>query len=252
MSVTVSGAASDAAIIQDNVSRVRAEIAAACRRVGRNPDEVTLIGVTKSVDRPLADALIAAGVHDIAENRVQDAVEKFGRRSSFPPLPADVRLHMIGNLQTNKARDIVGLCPTIHSLNRTAIADALQRAAARQQIICEVLLEVNAAQDEAKQGADLSDVVYLQGYVITSCANLHLLGLMTIAPHVTNPEDARPAFRALRELRDMLTQEYPAQPLPMLSMGMSNDFPIAIEEGATHVRIGRALFVGLTSPTGKP
>lgn len=240
--------ASDAAIVQDNVSRVRAEIAAACRRVGRNPDDVTLIGVTKSVGRPLADALIAAGVHDLAENRVQDAVEKFGRRSLFPPLPTNVRLHMIGNLQTNKARDVVGLCPTIHSINRTAIADVLQRAAARQQITCDVLLEVNAVHDEAKQGADPSEVIYLQGYVINYCANLRSVGLMTIAPHIANPEDARPAFRALRELRDMLMQEYPAQPLPLLSMGMSNDFPIAIEEGATHVRIGRALFPGLASP----
>ncbi len=245
----MSAAASGAAIVQENVSRVRAAIAAACRRVGRNPDEVTLIGVTKSVGRPLADVLIAAGVQDIAENRVQDAMEKFGRRSPFPPLPADVRLHMIGNLQTNKARDVVGLCPTVHSINRPAIADALQRAAARQQITCDVLLEVNAAHDAAKQGADPSDVVYLQGYVINHCANLRLRGLMTIAPHVANPEDARPTFRTLRALRDMLAQEYPAQPLPLLSMGMSNDFPIAIEEGATHVRIGRALFVGLASPT---
>lgn len=86
------------------------------------------------------------------------------------------------------------------------------------------------------------------GYVINNCANLHLLGLMTIAPQVTNPEDTRPTFRSLRELRDMLMQEYPVHPLPMLSMGMSNDFPIAIEEGATHVRIGRALFASLASP----
>ncbi|MCA1723695.1 MAG: YggS family pyridoxal phosphate-dependent enzyme, partial [Thermomicrobia bacterium] len=181
----MSAAISNAAIVQGNVLRVRAEIAAACRRVGRNPDDVTLIGVTKSVGRPLADALIAAGVHDIAENRVQDAMEKFGRRSSFPPLPADVRLHMIGNLQTNKARDVVALCPTIHSINRTAIADALQREAARQHITaCAVLLEVNAAQDEAKQGADPNDVMNLMGYVLSDCENLHLLGLMTIAPHV--------------------------------------------------------------------
>ncbi|MGI8687481.1 MAG: YggS family pyridoxal phosphate-dependent enzyme [Thermomicrobiales bacterium] len=238
---------SDAAIVQDNVSRVRAEITAACRRAGRNPDEVTLIGVTKNVGRPLADALIASGVHDIAENRVQDAMEKFGRRSPFPPLPADVRLHMIGNLQTNKARDVVGLCSTIHSVNRTAIGDALQRTAARQRITCDVLIEVNTAHDEAKQGAELSEVVYLQGYVINDCPNLRLVGLMTIAPQVANPEDARPAFRSLREWRDMLMLEYPAQPLPILSMGMSNDFPIAIEEGATHVRIGRALFTGLNA-----
>jgi len=244
----MSATASDAAIIQENVSLVRAEIAEACRRVGRNPDEVTLIGVTKSVGRPLADMLIATGVHDIAENWVQDAVEKFGQRSLFPPHPTDVRLHMIGNLQTNKARNVVGLCSTIHSINRTAIADALQHAAARQHITCDVLLEVNTAYDVTKQGADPSDIMSLMGYVINNCANLHLLGLMTIAPHSTKPEEARPAFRSLRLLRDMLMQEYATQPLPLLSMGMSNDFLIAIEEGATHVRIGRALFAGLASP----
>jgi len=130
----------------------------------------------------------------------------------------------------------------------TEIADALQRAAARQQLTCDVLLEVNTGHDVAKQGVDPDGVIYLCGYVASKCTNLHLCGLMTIAPHGTNPEDARPAFHALRELRDMLRQEFPAQSLPMLSMGMSNDFPIAVEEGATHVRIGRALFNGLAAP----
>lgn len=240
-------AAADA-IVRGNVSRVRAEIAAACQRAGRNADAVTLIGVTKSVNRPIADALIAAGLHDIAENRVQDAVEKFGSRSPFPPLPAGVRLHMIGNLQTNKARDVVTLFATIHSVNRPAIADALQRLAARQGVQREVLLEVNAPHDAAKQGIGPEEVEGLYGYVVNNCPNLRLVGLMTIAQQVADPEDTRPAFRSLRELRDMLLQSHPSHPLPVLSMGMSHDFPIAIEEGATHIRVGRALFVGLASP----
>ena len=239
---------SDATIVQENVSRVRARIAEACHRVGRNPDEVTLIGVTKSVGRPIADALIAAGVHDIAENRVQDAVEKFGRRSLSLPLPAAVRLHMIGNLQTNKARDVVSLFTTVHSVNRTAVADALQREAERQGVQRDILLEVNAANDSAKQGADPGDVSHLQGYVVQNCERLHLIGLMTIAPQVSDPEDARAAFQSLRLLRETLLAANPSHPLPILSMGMSDDFPIAIEEGATHVRVGRALFSGLASP----
>jgi hypothetical protein len=155
---------------------------------------------------------------------------------------------MIGNLQTNKARDVVNLFTTIHSVNRMAVADALQREAVRQGVQRDVLLEVNAADDDAKQGADPQEVSYFHGYVIENCDRLRLVGLMTIAPQVANPEDARATFQSLRVLRDTLVRENPAHPLPVLSMGMSNDFPIAIEEGATHVRIGRALFAGLTSP----
>lgn len=239
---------SDSAIIQSNVARVRAKIVAACGRAGRNPDEVTLIGVTKSVGRPLADALIAAGVHDIAENRVQDAVEKFGRRSLGPPLPPQVRLHMIGNLQTNKARDVVSLFTTIHSINRTAVADALQHECLRQGVQRDVLLEVNAAHDVSKQGIDPREVRYLLGYVMERCPNLRVVGLMTIAAQVAVAEDARPAFRSLRRLRDEIVHAHSSPPLPVLSMGMSNDFPIAIEEGATHIRVGRALFTGLPFP----
>ncbi len=239
---------SDAAILGENVSRVRSAIVAACRRSGRNSEEITLIGVTKSVGRPLADALIAAGVHDLGENRVQDAVEKFGRRSSDPPLPPDVRLHMIGNVQTNKARDVIMLFSTIHSINRTAVADALQHEAARQGVQRDVLLEVNTAEDVSKQGVDSREVMNLYGYVAHNCKDLHVVGLMTIAAQVADPEATRPAFRSLRLLRDTIVQSHPAHALPLLSMGMSNDFPIAIEEGATHIRVGRALFRGLTSP----
>jgi len=235
--------------IQANVDRVRAEIAAACSRAGREPADVTLIGVTKSVDRPTADALLAAGVREIGENRVQDAVAKFGRRSPFPPLSADIKLHMIGNLQTNKVRDVVGLFASVQSLNRIGLAEALHREAARRETVQDVLIEVNTAEDEAKLGASTDSVAELMGYVISECASLRVLGLMTIAPNVVDPEDARPAFRSLRELRDSLQTSHPSLALDVLSMGMSNDFPIAIEEGATHVRIGRALFVGLPSPS---
>ncbi len=237
-----------ATAVEQNVARVRDEIAASCRRAGRATEDVTLIGVTKSVDRAVADALIAAGVREIAENRVQDAVEKFGRRSPYPPLPEGVRLHMIGNLQTNKARDVVDLFDLIHSVNRIALADALQRESARRGITRDVLLEVNTADDVAKQGAQSGMVLDLHGYVISKCENLRLIGLMTIAQQSDDPENARPAFHALRTLRDDLQRAVPSHPLPILSMGMSNDFPIAIEEGATHIRVGRALFVGLPSP----
>jgi PLP dependent protein len=234
-------------IVQKNVARVREEIAAACSRAGRQTADVTLIGVTKSVDRAIADALIAAGVHDIAENRVQDAVAKFGRKSVSPPLTPDVRLHMIGNLQTNKVRDVVGLFVSVQSLNRTDLADALARETARRGVTMDVLVEVNTAEDVSKHGAAISECQHLLGYVIQNCPSLHVQGLMTIAADVEDMEVARAAFSRLRELRDDLRQSLDVA-LPVLSMGMSNDFPIAIEEGATHVRIGRALFAGLPSP----
>jgi pyridoxal phosphate enzyme (YggS family) len=234
-------------IVQKNVARVREEIAAACSRAGRQTADVTLIGVTKSVDRATADALTAAGVHDIAENRVQDAVAKFGRKSVSPSLAPDVRLHMIGNLQTNKVRDVVGLFISVQSLNRTDLADALARETARRGVTMDVLLEVNTAEDVSKHGAATSECSRLLGYVVQNCPSLRVQGLMTIAADVEDMEIARTAFRRLRELRDDLRQSLDAA-LPVLSMGMSNDFPIAIEEGATHVRIGRALFMGLSSP----
>jgi PLP dependent protein len=236
------------AIVGANVARVREEIASACSRAGRQPEGVTLIGVTKSVDRVAADALIAAGVRDIAENRVQDAVAKFGRKSASPPLGPDVRLHMIGNLQTNKVRDVVGLFVSVQSLNRTDLADALAREAARRETSFDVLLEVNTAEDMSKQGASIADCENLLGYVSQNCPLLHVQGLMTIAPNDEDMNSARAAFRRLRELRDESRETYGATALPLLSMGMSNDFPVAIEEGATHVRIGRALFAGLSSP----
>src|SRR5215472_10235624 len=236
--------------VQENVTRVNAEIAAACGRVGRNPEEVTLVGVTKTVGREIADALVAAGVRDIGENRVQDAVAKFGWRGSFPPLPDHVRLHMIGNAQTNKARDIVRLFSDVHSLNRRELADALQHEAAKQRRRLSVLIEVNMAGEASKQGIDPEEVADLMGYVIEATPALQLMGLMTIGPMSAEAETIRPAFQALRTLRDRLAAMYPSVQLPVLSMGMSNDFPIAVEEGATHVRVGRALFAGLPSSTG--
>lgn len=234
-----------AEIVQENVHRVRAEIATACTRVGRSPDEVTLIGVTKSVTRPVADVLVAAGVRDLGENRVQDAVAKFGRRSPYPPLPADVRLHMIGNAQTNKARDIAHLFRCVHSINRPAIADALDAACRKRDQRLSVLLEVNIAEDPSKQGAALSGLMNLYGYVVDETTMLDLVGLMTIAPMSDDTDEVRSCFRELRALRDRLQVEIPGGTLPMLSMGMSNDYVIAVEEGATHVRIGRALFHGI-------
>ncbi len=231
--------------IAANVARVRAEIAAACAWSGRHPDAITLVGVTKSADRRAVDALVAAGVHDLGENRVQDALVKFGLRGdTSPPLRSDVRLHMIGNLQTNKARDVVRHFAVVHSLNRIALAEALQEAAAQEGKIISVLIEVNLSGENAKQGATQGDVTHILEHVRDHCANLSADGLMTIAPNNADEATVRTTFRVLRELRDRMRDSFPDSALPVLSMGMSNDFPTAVEEGATHVRVGRALFVG--------
>src|SRR5215472_6848373 len=184
--------------VQENVTRVNAEIAAACGRVGRNPEDVTLVGVTKTVGREIADALVAAGVHDIGENRVQDAVAKLGWRSPSPPLPDDVRLHMIGNAQTNKARDIVRLFGYVHSLNRRELADALQHEAAKQRRRLSVLIEVNMAGEASKQGIDSAEVPELTGYVLENTSALRIIGLMTIGPMTSEVASIRSAFHALR------------------------------------------------------
>lgn len=232
------------ATIAGNVAHVRENVAATCARVGRDPADVTLVAVTKSVGRPAVDALIAAGVRDLGENRVQDALAKFGLRGNLPPLPSDVRLHMIGNLQTNKAREVARTFAVVHSLNRSALADALHRAVVPGTGVS-VLLEANLSGETAKQGARVEDVVDLMGYVSAHCPSLTLDGLMTIAPHTDDVTAIRATFRHLRELRDELRQAFPALPLPVLSMGMSNDYSLAVEEGATHIRVGRALFAGL-------
>lgn len=232
--------------IAGNVARVREEIAVACACANRNPDGVTLIGVTKGVTRPVVDALLAAGVRDLGESRVQDALIKFGLRGSDNvPLPPDVRLHMIGNLQTNKVRDAVRAFTAVHSLNRPALANDLDRAVTSVHKPFAALIEVNLSGETTKQGATVAEAWALAKHILVHCPALPLEGLMTIAPHTDDSDALRAAFRRLRELRDELRDAMPALSLPALSMGMSNDYPTAIAEGATHIRVGRALFVGI-------
>lgn len=239
-------------IIQENVARVRGRIAAACVHASRDPAEVTLIGVTKSVRRDAVDALIRAGVIDLGENRVQDAVAKFGLRGDAPPLPDGVTLHMIGNLQTNKTREVTRSFALVHSLNRADLADALNREAGKQGTRLHVLLEVNVNVEASKQGIESGNVEGLLGYVITRAPHLIVDGLMTIGPHTDDADAVRASFIGLRDLRDALQRAFPNTPLSALSMGMSNDYAAAVEEGATHVRVGRALFVGLPSAASDP
>jgi PLP dependent protein len=224
------------ASITANLAAINDRIARAAAKADRDPAAITLVGVSKTVDRDVADAAIEAGVRTLGENRVQDAMRKFEK-----PLPVGVTLHMIGQLQSNKAGQAADLFDMIESVDRISLIKELDRHALKRGDVIPVLLQVNVAREAQKAGCDPEDAVSL-ARAIRCAAGLRLEGLMTIAPLVDDPEAARPVFAGARELRDQMIQNGVADRLPVLSMGMTNDFDIAIEEGATHIRVGRALF----------
>jgi pyridoxal phosphate enzyme (YggS family) len=224
------------ASIMANLAAINDRIARAAAKADRDPATITLIGVSKTVDRDVVDAAIEAGVRVLGENRVQDAQRKFAL-----PLPPGVTLHMIGQLQSNKAGQAVDLFDVIESVDRVSLIKELDRQALKRGDVIPVLLQVNVARESQKAGCDPEDAVSL-ARAIRCAEGLRLEGLMTIAPLVDDPEAVRPVFSGARELRDNIIQDGVADCLPVLSMGMTNDFDIAIEEGATHIRVGRALF----------
>ena len=219
-------------MIAENLAAVRAHIDAAATKAGRRFEEVTLVVVTKEVDEDRVAEAVAAGVQDIGENRVQELQTKQTALAG-----SSVRWHMIGTLQRNKVTQVVGRVVLIHSVDSVRLAEALGRAAAGGQEQ-DVLLEVNAGGEPSKHGVDPADALDAAGRLL-EIEGLHLRGLMTIAP-LGDARAARDAFRTLRELGDRLKQRAPEA--VELSMGMSEDFEIAIEEGATIVRIGSAIF----------
>lgn len=227
-----------ATTLEERVATVRATIADAALAAGRNPDAITLVAVSKTVDRATVDAAYALGLRHFGENRVGDAGAKFQS-----PLPPDAALHLIGQLQSNKARPGAALFDLIESVDRPSLLDALAKVGAAQEQPIPVLLQVNVAREPQKAGCSPEEAPALAA-AIRASPHLALRGLMTIAPLVPDPEQARPVFAALRALHDRLQTADPSLELPILSMGMSNDYPVAIAEGATHVRVGRALFGG--------
>lgn len=221
--------------LAERIQKVQQRIEQAAQRAGRNAGEITLIAVSKTVDRATVDEAYALGLRHFGENRVQDALSKFAT-----PLPPDATLHLIGQLQTNKVNQALRVFSTVHSVDRPSLIAELDRRAGLNERPIDVLLQVNIAGEEQKAGADPLDAQSLAEQ-ITASANLNLRGLMTMAPLVSETDEARPTFRGLRELRDSLASRLSID-LPWLSMGMTNDFEIAIEEGATHIRVGRAIF----------
>jgi pyridoxal phosphate enzyme (YggS family) len=214
--------------IARNLHDVERRIAQAAQRAGRSPAEITIVAVTKGLTAQAIEAALEAGIRHIGENRVQEAREKIARLSNLQPCPT---WHMVGHLQTNKVKTAVEIFDIIHSIDSLRLAEALS---GRARNTVPVLLQVNVSGEEPKSGFSEAELPKAEEEV-ARLPRLEVKGLMTIAPLVSDPEEVRPIFQRLRELRDSLGLEH-------LSMGMSDDFEVAVGEGATIVRIGRAIF----------
>lgn len=223
-------------MVVDNYNKIKEEVIQTAVKAGRNPEDVTLIAVSKT--KPLADIeeLIRIGVLDFGENKVQELCDKYENVSK------PVRFHQIGHLQTNKVKYVVDKAYMIHSLDSLKLAKEIEKEAAKKNLIAQVLIEVNVAEEDSKFGLKLQEVIpFLKE--IKDFSHIHVNGLMTIAPFVDDPEDNRKYFRALKQLSlDIICENIDNIDMNVLSMGMTNDFKVAIEEGATMVRVGTAIF----------
>ncbi len=215
-----------------NLQTVRQTIARSAERAGRDPHEVALVAVTKTFPVARIREALAVGLRILGENRVQEALPKIDEIG-----PENVDWHLIGHLQTNKVKFIEGRFRMVQSLDGVGLADALDR---RLRSPLDVLVEVNVAEEPQKTGVLPADLAAVAA-AVNGAQHLRLRGLMTVAPMVPDPEAVRPVFRRLRSLRDETTQQLGVA-LPVLSMGMTDDYAIAVEEGATMLRLGRALF----------
>ncbi len=220
--------------LQENLTRIRSRIDQACERSGRQPDSVRLMAVSKNQSPERVAEAASAGLTLFGENRIQEAKVK------IPLCPSQLEWHFIGHLQSNKSRDAVSLFHVVQGVDSLALAEELQKQAIKQARSLPILLEVNVAGESSKFGWN-PDRLLAELLQLNALPRLVVQGLMTIAPYAVDPEQVRPIFRRLRELRDRCTDLLGA-PLPVLSMGMSGDLEVAIEEGATLVRVGTALF----------
>jgi hypothetical protein len=219
-----------------NLADVRMHIAQAAQMAGRDPNEVTLVAVSKTRSVELVKMVYHLGVTDFGENRVQEALPKIAEFH-----PQGMRWHMIGHLQSNKANKVADCFDYVHSVDSLHLAQTLDHHAAGRPALLPILLQVNISGEASKEGMTPDEIPALARQIAT-LAHLEIQGLMTIAPQVHDPEEVRPVFRALRHLRDQLRVDLPQHSWHHLSMGMTDDYRVAIEEGATIVRIGRAIF----------
>jgi pyridoxal phosphate enzyme (YggS family) len=222
-------------VICHKIQEIEQRLARACERAGRKREEVLLLGASKYANVEKIREAYQCGVRVFGESRAQDFLKKFEELKDLP-----IDWHFIGNLQTNKVKYIIDKVSLIHSLDRPSLAEEIQKRAEKLGKVQDVLIEVNVGKEETKGGVYEEDLEKLFEYCL-SLKNLRVLGLMAIPPYKENPEEVRPYFVKLRKLKEKLEELYKIK-LPHLSMGMSGDFEVAVEEGATIVRIGSAIF----------
>lgn len=223
-------------MIQENLTYVENEIKQACSRSGRSRDDVTLIAVSKTKPVSMLEEAYAYGCRDFGENKVQELIDK------YDVMPKDIRWHMIGHLQRNKVKYIVDKVALIHSVDSLRLAEEISKEALKKNVTVDILIEVNVAGEETKFGlAREETIAFIES--IAKLPNIRIKGLMTIAPYVENPENNRQHFVILRELSvDIMKKNIDNVSMDVLSMGMTGDYRIAIEEGASYVRIGTGIF----------
>ena len=223
-------------MIKSNLDNVEQNILEACNKSGRNREEITLIAVSKTKPVSLLEDAYSAGVRDFGENKVQELCEK------YEVMPQDIRWHMIGHLQTNKVKYLIGKTALIHSVDSYKLACEIEKQAAKHDCIMDVLIEVNIAEEETKFGLSEEEVINLVKDV-AKLPHVRIKGLMTVAPYVVDSEENRPFFRKIKQLSvDIDNQNIDNVSMIILSMGMTGDYMVAIEEGATMVRVGTGIF----------
>ncbi|QEK11978.1 YggS family pyridoxal phosphate-dependent enzyme [Crassaminicella thermophila] len=221
--------------IKRNILNIKKEIYETCNKIGRKPDDIQLIAVTKTVDSERINEAIMQGITDIGENRVQEIMKKYDDVSN-------VGWHLIGHLQTNKVKYIIDKVKMIHSLDRINLAEEINKRAKQHNRIMDVLVQVNVANEETKFGLDCSEVYeFLER--MQPLEYIQVKGLMTIAPYEENPEDVRKYFKTLKAMfEEIKVKKLPRVEMKYLSMGMTNDFKVAIEEGSNMIRVGTGIF----------
>ena len=223
-------------MLASNLKEVESKIQEACKKANRSREEVTLIAVSKTKPVSMLQEVYNLGIRNFGENKVQELIEK------HPQLPSDIQWHMIGHLQRNKVKQVINKATLIHSVDSLRLAEAIEMEAAKKNIVANILIEVNIAEEDSKYGFKEEEVL-LAVEQIAKFPHVRIKGLMTIAPFVENPEENRIVFARLRKLSvDIESKNIDNVSVGILSMGMTNDYQVAIEEGATMIRVGTGIF----------
>ncbi len=222
--------------LEENIKTIEARIARACQKAGRNREDIVLVAVTKTVDAAIVNRSIALGITQIGENKPQEIVRKHDL------IDKAVAWHMIGHLQSNKVKTIIDKVSLIHSVDRLSVVKEIEKRAANINRVVDVLIQVNIGEESQKSGIDVAGVKALLEH-IESCQHIRVVGLMCIAPYFYDAEEVRPYFRQMKKIFDEIkTMPLQRGKIEILSMGMTNDFEVAIEEGATMIRVGTGLY----------